>query len=235
MLYRETVLADKPLAYWPCTEVAGNYRCFGKTSVDAVISSATRDGVCLSTPLEAMPGYNGSSDFASTAASTSLNCGATASVEIWIYFMGSPTTQQIFFDHTAGTGSNGQSFIQCDGSSAIYFQHGDRASGNNIVSWTNGASLIQNKLTHLVATMDSVPNLYIYANGVQKASNSFAGGVLTHTPNIAAFIGKFSGGLFTNARINHVALYDYALSSAQILEHYKVGIGQGFNLQRFKR
>ncbi len=229
--YVQAVTADNPMAYWRLNETNGT------VAHDYV---GGHDGQYFSTAL-GQPGYSGlDSDTAAqfgTLAATDSYVGnitgidfstwfnnATFSVEAWVKAGAQSGDDGIV---TFGYGSGGEQFNLDTGNGASRFRFGVRDAVN--VSHNAGSAIAPNNTwQHLVGVCDE-PNgqVRLYVNGALSGSTAIAGGVQMGTSpiSIGSRQANFSSTYNLNfvGTIDEVAIYNYALSAAQILNHYAAG------------
>lgn len=208
--YIDTVLGDGAIAFWPLQEISGTIAA----ELVAGLNGTYSGGYTLNQAGPAGIGgksvaFNGTSGKVVTAASTIIS-GAAFSAEVWIKC--SAYNGGIVFDH------NGvQTFeIQAGGSTQIILNF----SGAAKLLSTAGRSTTA--FYHTVFTSDN-SGTKCYINGGLDTSNttSWHGGTSANAVfSIAARSGTntyFSGSLAA------AAVYNTALSPAQVLNHYNLG------------
>jgi hypothetical protein len=230
--YAQTVVADNPIAYWRLNETSGTV---------AHDSWGGHDGQFFSASL-GLPGYNtNDSDPAvgfGTLASTDSYVGniqgidfstfannATFSVEAWIKAGAQAAGAGIV---TEGYGSGGEQFNLDTGGTGNGFRFSVRDAINIAHNASSSVTPTTNTWQHLVGICDE-PNgtVRLYVNGASVASTTISGGVQLGTDPVS--IGSRRGGYATTytsqfvGTIDEVALYNYVLSPAQILNHYTTG------------
>jgi hypothetical protein len=229
--YAETVLADDPIAYWRLDETNGSI---------AHDAWGGHDGQFFNVSLN-QPGYN-TNDTDPAAAfgiisnpdsyvgniqgidfSTSAN-NAAFSIEAWV---NGPTQTNDSGIVTFGYGGGGEQFNLDTGGTGHRFRFGVR-DANNVAHNAAGTLGPSNTWQHLVGVCDEAHSLVrLYVNGVSNANATISGGVQMGTSPVS--IGsrqKDFGSTYTLnfiGSIDEVAIYDYALSPAQILNHYLAG------------
>jgi hypothetical protein len=228
--YAQTVLADNPMAYWRLNETNGTV---------ARDSVGGHDGTYYNTVL-GVPGYNTNDtdtavqfgnpittdsyvgdingiDFAATTNT------ATFSVEAWVNGGIQATDAGIV---TYGYGSGGEQF-NLDTGNTKRFRFSVR-DFNNVARNANGTIFPSNTWQHVVGVCDE-PNsiVRLYVNGAQVATAAISAGVQLGTSPIS--IGSRQSGYASTyvnnfvGKIDEVAIYNYPLSPAQVLNHYVTG------------
>ncbi len=225
--YATAILADTPVAYWRLDDAVGSLAAhdatnhgyvgtaegtlaFGQPSVDGAGTGAACDGVNGTGILIAVP----------------PPIAASMSVEAWVSLV--------------GTGADAYTFIWCDGAALAYplvvavvsdggaFLHALRLYvnfGAGAPGWiTTGYSLPITTWIHLVVTWNGT-NLIVYVNGgVVMTTAAYSGSTWV---NVGSSGGMRSIGCAEtldhnsfNGVLDDVALYNYALTSVQVLAHY---------------
>jgi hypothetical protein len=222
--YQATILADSPTAYWRLGESSGSVLADSSGNGHSLSISGT--GQTLNQAGAIASDTNGSlqvtgTSYACMASGPSLT--GTFSVEAWVY----PSTSG-----TLGiVGSRKPSDDSFDFKSLGGAFHGDIGTGSAWLSTAADTAASYGTLNtwyHVVYVV--TPTGYsIYVNATLAGSGSWASAVpvlfdSTHTLCLAAdgisfeeFIGK----------IDEVAIYNYALTSAQIATHFNTGTAPG--------
>jgi len=215
--YRETVLADRPVAYWRLGELSGT------TARDA--SGNGRNGTYQGSPAlgaasllrddpDAAVQFDGSNDQVVVGSNAAFGSQAF-SVECWVR-TDTLRAQGIVFK--TGASVNWRLFMAPGGNGIVEFDANPGQYGN----LQSISRLSPGVVTYLAATYDGT-TMRLYVNGVQEAqatstwSNAEAGGVTI-------------GGLVTYrwaGAIDEVAVYDYALPPERVRAHYEAGRGIG--------
>ena len=230
--YAETVIADNPLAYWRLNETNGTI---------AHDSWGGHDGQYFNTVL-GVAGYNINDPDSAVAVgilngtdsyvgniqgidfSTFAN-NATFSIEAWVN--GGPQIAGAGIV-TYGYGSGGEQFNLDTGSGGSHSFRFSVRDANNVAHNANGNIAPNSTWQHVVGVCDEPHGLlYLYVNGVQNATTAVSGGVQMGTSPISigsrqpdfrsTYTMNFAGS------IDEVAIYNYALSAAQIQNHYITG------------
>lgn len=233
--YAAKVLANNPVAYWrlndkvqvPKGDVANNLGSLG----------AAVDGYYLGTSTHPVSGaLVGSTDTAvafdavagtivNIPYSAAMNPSGAFTAEVWL----NPNVE-----HAAGSGTltcaiaSGQFASPRSGwliyqsetgwNLRMYNQNGTATS----VSITGGPAPVAGTWHHVVAVYNGT-TAFVYVNGVQKASANPTGYVPSAGGSL--FVGGRSDASFWwNGNADEVAIYDKALTAAEIDAHYKNGI-----------
>ncbi len=242
--YSTAILADGPVAFWRMNETTGTV---------ATDSAGTFNGVYTNASID-QTGYTLGSDptnlavaFGSSAGQGSdsyvggmpldFATGGTAvfSLEAWVN-----GSSQVPSSGIVGKGAGGseECYLDCGSSaSAGAFRFFVRNAANTVAS-ANSTFQADGAWHHLVGVCDQSNGVIrLYIDGQQVASASSSGGIRT-TANANMNIGarqQNSSGSYNfqfNGYINQVAVYNYALSPAQVQNHYFVaGIPPTITLQ----
>lgn len=230
--YAQTVIADNPVAYWRLNETNGTI---------AHDSWGGHDGQYFSTSL-GVSGYNTNDpDFAvgvGQLAATDSYIGniqgidfstfannAAFSIEAWVNGGSQISGAGIV---AFGYGSGGEQFNLDTGSGGSHSFRFSVRDAINIAHNANGNIAPNSTWQHVVGVCDEPHGLlYLYVNGVQNATAAISGGIQMGTSPIS--IGSREPDFHSTYTMNfvgsidEVAIYNYALSSAQVLNHYATG------------
>jgi hypothetical protein len=225
--YAQAVLNDRPMGYWRLNETAGTV---------AFDQAGGKNGIYTSVAL-GQPGYNlldthTSARFGFLAANTSLvtnipidfatSASAAFTVEAWVKG-GAQTTDCGLI--TKGTGAGGEQFnLDCGGGN-----HGFRffvrdASGSAHLA--SSSVVPNNQWQHVVGVCDQTrSNLVLYVNGASVATGTITPGSGLLSSAIPVSIGSRKSGTTTYdaqfvGYMEEVAIYNYALSAAQVQAHF---------------
>jgi hypothetical protein len=227
--YAQLVLADNPMGYWRLDELSGT------TAFDCV---GTNSGTYTNTQL-GQPGYNlvdthKSARFGFLASQNSyvggipIDFGSTANqsftLEAWVKG-GVPSTDAGLI--TKGTGAGGEQFNLDCGASGHAYRFFVRKDDGGVVGANSGVTP-NNQWQHLVAVLNrSAGYVALYVNGISNASGTFPTETyrgLLRSSNAMTIGSRQSGTTAYDHQfggyLQDVAVYDYALSPAQILAHY---------------
>jgi hypothetical protein len=148
---------------------------------------------------------------------------ATFSIEAWVNGGAQSADNGLV---TKGTGSGGEQFnLDCGGASHAFRFFVRDIAGNAHLATSTVAN--NNKWHHLVGVCDQVhTNVVLYVDGTSTAQTTIVpgSGILASTNSIS--IGSRQSGTASYdlqfvGLMEEVAIYNYALSSAQVLAHYR--------------
>ena len=226
--YAKTILSDTPLAYWRLDETNGSV---------AYDYLGGYNGVYTNVAL-GLAGYNSldpdtAAGFGTVTATNSFVGGigvdfagagaVTFSAEAWV--KGSAQTGGAGII-AKGTGGGGEEFAIDTGSGGgkfrIYVRDQAGAAHN-----ANGTIAPDGNWHHVVGVCDEVNGFVtLYVDGASNATAAISGGVLS-SPNPLTIGSRQSGtgpfNLNFVGTIDEVAVYNYALSAAQVTNHYFMG------------
>jgi hypothetical protein len=222
--YRDAVLASGPLAYWRLDEVSGTNAAdsAGHASgpFDMTYNSATLNQTPVMTDgtgspsidVDADAGVDGADwsafDFAGSAAYT---------LEAWFVTDEIAAGQSIIIHKQVVASGDGWEFIR-DGS----------ALGSNRIGATShgvsGGTLVTGTTYYGVVTYDATtPRLYL--DGVLIDSDATVVSQDANTVIVSIGRDADTAAAHWNGRLDEVAVYDRALTAAEIVEHYEIGRG----------
>ena len=213
-IYKLAVLGGSPVGYWRLNEISG--------SVATDISGVGRNGIYTAGttlnqlgPISAIDSkavlFNGTTGKITTDDNTILSRtnGQALSVEAWI----KPNWTSGYRDIVANRCASSLNWLlyqhRTDGSLQL---HGSSQNKSGYIP-PNGV------WTYVVATVDSAGVYKLYANGVLvQTLSGYTYGSACSTLNIGA--GPSNVGEYYNGVISEVAVYNRALSVAEINQHY---------------
>lgn len=228
-IYAKTILADSPLAYYRLGEPSGitAYDWSGNTSNGTLNNSGGnpvgvtlgQPGAIYNDPSTSML-FNGSTGYITLPTATNGNGQTAISIEMWANLTTTAlgaSSNLISSGNTVGANVgyilfwNGTTTLQC-------------AIGNGTTHTTVSYPVapVAGAWWHIVATWDGT-TIRIFVNGAQVASGAFSGTISASLGPIIAASTGFSS--FFPGYLDEAAIYNYALSAAQVLNHYKTGKG----------
>lgn len=217
-VYRNTVLNDRPIAYWRLAEPATT--ALSSLNDELVVSTGIYDvpptfGITgpLSNDLSTAVSFNGAIQYGTVAYQNHLNPNQF-SFELWANPVGGNGN---FRGVLASKFGNTGWILYDDNNNLWSFWIG---TGSSTVSITGSAATL-NTWTHIVGTYDGV-TATLYLNGTAAAS-----GATAFSPNVTNAMtfgqGELGANFFFTGGVSNVSLYDYALTSTQVSNHYTVG------------
>ncbi len=219
--YRSTVLADHPAAYWRLGEAApaatandesghvhvGTYGGAVVFSVPGAIVGDSNPAVHL----------DGTTAFVSCGSIFQFPGSASFSLEAWVRPMDNGGVVSVILAQNADPDGYALSVMPA----TAFASFARQASGR--VDLVQGPALTSSSYTYLVATYDGTVE-QLFVNGAVQAPVP-SGAILGASSSF--FIG--TDALSTADRfkgdVDEAAVYDYALTAAQVLAHYKAGLG----------
>jgi concanavalin A-like lectin/glucanase superfamily protein len=182
--------------------------------------------------------FSGGKAQATTSASrklhTMINATGEYSIEAWVTPGNVVQEDMRIVSYSGGLMARnfnlGQTMYNYD-----YFNRSDltNANGDPQLSTPDAQEVLQASLQHVVATFDPVEGRKIYVDGVLVASLDPApGGSLADWDDTFAFVlgNEVSGTRNWMGVIRLVAVYNRALTPAQILQNFEAGVGEKFFL-----
>ncbi|HWY29216.1 MAG TPA: LamG-like jellyroll fold domain-containing protein, partial [Candidatus Acidoferrum sp.] len=234
--YHSTVLADKPLAFYPinstvdpvgttATDLTGNANNGVYNGTDPEFNTVPGPSSFIPDALS-FDGFTSFVDLSTGANAGILNFGGTLTMEAWVQ----PATP------TVGSGPPADIFAKgYDGTNEMSFRaNGGNYSGgtynNNAGGRGAGGGIETTNWTYLACTFDGT-NWNFYVNSALVQSSLDSAGAINFTAPWAIGDGTTgtAGGNSGNVRyfqgnITEVALYTNALTAAQVLNHFCVGL-----------
>lgn len=221
--YSKLILSDNPSFYAPLNERNGT----DIIDVTSNRNNGTLAGGTLSRVGTPIVGENGTAIYFNGAASQKIDVPDTASVhppgsftiECWVYRLDTNPAEFMCKGTTefAGAGA-GTDFEMGHVGTSTYFQFRDSGGASN--SHLRNSPAI-NTWNYYVARFTSGAFMELFINDVKSTKAISGTAIETSTGGM-----KISGTTYRlNGYICHAAMYQYALSDGQILNHYYTGIG----------
>jgi len=167
--------------------------------------------------------FDGTNDFVSTANTSTLSGNSSASIQLWIYKTSDPAAG-IYLYHGSG-----------DAGSADFAYQIYEVNGDDLISFylktnngSTGVTFDSDDLTlntwHQIVGVYDGSNLKSYLNGTLKGTSGSITGS-TQSINNPLHIGKQYNGSYFAGLIDEVAIWDDALSAAEITALYNSRAG----------
>jgi len=230
--FRQVVLDDGPLGYWPLDDSEGDTvedlsgngytgTCLGGVVLGHPAGVSVPDGRAAAT--------DGVDDHIDVGDLDPLDGAEAISVEAWVRWIEPPDgfhgvaaalrKEQVFAFGTGWIGNNSASDTQRN---ARFWVHSD----NGWLHSDNGTTDIDDGHWHHMAGTYDGEHLRIYVDGIQESHRKVGRVVLSSSAN-PLFIGSAGGhGEFFPGGIDEAAVYDRALSATEVYEHYVFGCSE---------
>jgi len=222
--YTAAVMASKPVAFWRLGETASEI---------AVDIAGGHDAPYQSTPTLGSPGaiqddpdtsvtFDGFASRVEVPHSPSLN-GATFSVEVWAKVVGGAGSYRSPLTSRDDLPQRGYIFYATPGDIWEFWTGQGTQDGWSVIA---GPAVAYSEWTHLVATHDGVTKRF-YVNGVLAGSNTAPFGPNDGKPLRigGGATDNETGNFYFPGEIDEVAVYDKALSQAEISLHFGTAFG----------
>lgn len=225
MGYRDAVLADSPVSYWPLTETSGT------TAVDAVAAhNGTYTGSYAQNAATVLvgtsvPSTNFTGGYVNLGDNAAYSPQAGASGLLTLECIWNPSTvsgTQMLMAKSDSGGSEYQ-FYASGSVLVIQIQQGNYVD----ICATSGGTLVAGANHHLVTTYDRAAGIVdLWINNVQVASSTAMTGTSADTAtalNLSARVGLLNAA----GLLAHCALYGSRLSAAKIASHFRESLRGG--------
>jgi hypothetical protein len=225
--YRETVLADSPLAY---------YR-FEDTGTVAKDETGAHDGTykgavthapgALATGASMAAVFDGSTTWIEVGDVLPFTGNAPFTLEAWASPVPGASDPMCMVAKTFAPGgatggvADGYAFFADDTTNALRFSRfvGSAATG------PGGPTIATQRFTHVVATYDGT-NGVIFVDGVRKESSASSAALVNVTSPLTIGAGRGGVYCFFRGALDEVAVYGTALPDARVLAHYAAGVAK---------
>lgn len=243
MGYREVILADRPLGYWPLCDAGAVARDVSGHGHDGTLNAPYQN---QKSPL--IPDESGKS-IGLTGGFVSLGTGAPWSPQVGA--SGQISVEALFVSTLQGTGTQmwiaskgwnsgpqyewslGVTDVNNTGNVGAVIGAIYTLGGSNVMFLSTAQNVVNALgLYHVVWTYNrALPMMAIYLNGMEIATDTTATGT-SSAGGATTMIGeRQSDGEPWNGSLGHVSIWDYALSAAQVRNHYLaskgMAMGQG--------
>ena len=224
--YASTVMADSPAAYWRLGEASGSSAAdsSGNGNGGSYAGGVTLGAPALINDPNTAASFDGNDDRMYFSDSASLSPTAAISLEAWVRPNAVPTAAGSGW-HLISKWNTALLYIQGGVNPKFVFtlyNSGTSSYGPNLASTTTVAAATT---YHVVGTYDGT-TMRIYVNGVLEGTAARSGAV-----NDSSFGGVLAGGGWGTlpspafqGRLDEIAIYGTALSTARVQAHYTKGI-----------
>jgi hypothetical protein len=219
--YAEVISAMTGLvSYWKLNEGAGT---------NAADSAGANTGTYTNTPTLGQTGaltgdtttsvqFNGTNEYVNVADAASLDLTGPITIEAWIR-----SNTLINNSTILSKGStSGYRLMRNGTNNPSQFGTSGPTNGN-----LNGATSINDGVWHHIVAVYDGANKYIYLDGVQDATVGATGNITTNNTALRIAENAQATGRYWRGWIDEVALYNVALTPAEVLDHYNAGKGTG--------
>jgi len=206
------------ISYWRLGDPAGSTTaCDSVGSNPGTYETGASPGASGAFAGTTSTSFNGTSGYVSVPNSSSLNVGDTFTVEAWVK-RGSVST----------TGNQVIASKQT-GAWALMFNPANQlvlhAGGTNTDLAWSWQRITDTSAWHYVAVTKSGADIHLYIDGNDATGALGTNQTLTDN-TLPLLIGDGASGGYFNGDLQEVALYNQALTPAQIANHYQLGSGQ---------
>jgi hypothetical protein len=212
--YSTLIIQDGPAAYWRFGEASGHPQDVSGNLNHVTVTSGTPSygitGALLGDDDTAIT-LDGSTERFTVPQATALH-GNTISIELWFKRVAGGGGTQFFWDNGFG---DSELYLSSD---VITFGR----AGIATLRVSAGTYTDTTDWHHLVAVKDGASSREIYVDGVAVGTGG-SDSTLANAGGASGIGAQLGASNFFNGSLDEVAVYNYALSSAQILAHYLAG------------
>ncbi len=222
--YSSLVMADNPMAYWRLDETNGTTAFDAAGGHDGAYSGAVTLGAGGVLPGIADSGAHFSGGNAQVPFSATLNPSGPFSVELWVKPDDINIYVPICSQFRNGNARDGWCFYM-ENDADSFETHLGNNSGVSHYAYGQGGPLKPNYWYHLVEVWDGVNTSTLYSENQIVGQNTQValGGTYVPNPSAPLLIGVRNGGSFPiHGVLDEVALYNYALTTDQISNHWSI-------------
>jgi hypothetical protein len=221
--YAAKVAADRPSSYWRLGETNGTKAIDIAGFNDATYGGSLTRGVpgAFTGDTDSAVRFTGGN--AAVPYTSSLNPAGAFSIEFWAKpDQSGQLSRAVLASQNRNVGRSGYAIYQ--GLNGAFWEcHIGDASTVQIWLYSNTYPEA-GKWYQVVVVYDGAGNGRIYVNGADdtRSNSDTNGGYLPATGIAFEIASRFGGGVPYPGTVDDVAFYNYALTPAQILEHYKI-------------
>ena len=223
---RAPVCTDGITSYWNLNEDAGPTYADIVSGLDATCTNCPDPATGI---LENGQQFNGTSDEVAVAPDSSFNWGAgdSFSIEYWVW-KATPCDGNEVMIGRDDSSSSLHMWIGCLTDGKAFFQLKDKVNAGGGVTHT--AVLNNSTWHHVVAVRDAATNTNtIYVDNVPVSSAfTYSGGFDSTSANLDIGYLNLGGRYRFDGILDEIALYNQALTPAQISDHYNSGAGKKY-------
>lgn len=217
--YADEVLADGPTAYWRLGESSGT------TAAD---ETGNWDGTYVNSPTLGEPGaIAGDSDTSvlfDSANNERVDCGqphanhSEVTLECWVKTTATGTREDAM-TADSDDARNWQFYVRAQDFGQAHFTK----IGSGITHLDGTIAVNDGDWHHIVGTYDG-STMRLYVDGVEDVSTAASGAIAGSSPAPLRISSDGRGNdQYFDGHIDEAALYDYALTSTRVADHYSAG------------
>jgi len=218
-VYSSLILAEAGLVgYWQMNEASGTALADSKGSATLTLAGTYTVNQASFAPAGKCVSFGGATAAAAAVAAALQPANVTA--EIWV----KPTTvtdvrSLICSNLYPGSGNIGYELgWNITGSNTNSLQFGGLSGGWHTTTLGGSFGVTLGQWNHVVGTYDGT-NLKLYVNGALQATTAWAG-PLAYQSQVFAVGRQHSGNSLSAALVDECAIYNVALTAAQVNNHY---------------
>jgi Concanavalin A-like lectin/glucanases superfamily len=223
LCYRDAVMADNPVGYWPLDETSGTSAGDSKNGRNGTYTNGVTLGQSGALPdsiNNKAASFDGTNDYVTVPYAAALS-PATFTVEAWVKPNGTASWQEVAgsYDSLGGGAYRGY-WLGIDGTTWNW-----EIDNGATITVIEGATVVTGSWTHLVGTFDGTTGK-LYVNGTVVASSAATYAANANSPfaiGSTYYRDTTSWSDAFNGAIDEVALYNTALTATQIRTHYNTG------------
>jgi hypothetical protein len=209
----DTATCNPPVAEWKFDEMSGGYAedTSGNGNRGTLTNGPTWEangkiGSALS--------FDGSDDYVNIAYDSNLKLGNTGTISVWFKPITLDSGTHNIVSYGGSSYADGYLLNQIGNSLYVYWE-GD---GSSQIQLSN---FFEINHWYYIVLVNNSGSMSVYRNGKLITSGISSGGTITS--DFSTYIGGISSGWYINGLIDHVQIYDYARTPAQVAWDYNRG------------
>ncbi len=207
--------APGPVAHWKLDDKSGTSAT--DTSGNGNTGTLTNSPAWTAGKYGSAVRFDGSDDYITAADSSSLDVTRSASWAFWFNLASLPSgADGKFIDKWIGTGNQRSYQIYPTTTNKISVDISSDGTSGAAVTLNSSDTISANTWTHASVTYDGA-TVRMYINGNLQSSTAAISGIFNSTANMSIGGDNLGSTNFANGRMDDVRIYNYALSSKQIM------------------
>lgn len=222
--YRDTVVADGPVAYWRLGESSGSTAVDEMGAHDATYNNSPTlgtTGALANSSDTAATFVRSSSQWVEASDHADLDFTGDFSVEFWMKQAFSAFFH-IIVAKSDSAADRGWLIYTASSGNVVKF---DGRDGTATYHANDGTVNVEDDQWHHVVCVREGSNWKIFVDGALDISNSKGTGSMANSQPLTIGRRYVDGPEYYEGDLDEVAVYNYALSATKILNHYEIGAG----------
>jgi hypothetical protein len=228
--YAQTVLADTPLAYWRLDEPAGSTTAQDSSGhgVNGTYKGTVTYAVAgaIANDPDTAAGFDGATAYVDVGAVLAFAGTAQCTLEAWAQPNPNTAYQDILARNDSSSGPIAGYLLYVEPTPSPIFTYERVGSSTAKIFAQSTVVATTGTWAHVVVTFDGT-TMILYVNGNVAGTTPNSVTLPTATSDFVLAAANGGQDSWWHGALDEVAIYDHALTTTRVVEHYKVGTGQG--------